>query len=627
MEDLVHAQHAAGQASFALVHGRRASTGESAGAGGGVEVRASEKYDDTDASMNTATLSDPAWLRRVPVWREFAFAPIAPGFLGALNVAIDDWKPDYLHFHVPNLSALAALASRRARRLPWVVHWHADVVASPHSFLLRLLYPLYRPFERALLERATVIVCTSQPYLETSEPLQPFRDKCVVVALGISTQRFDSRPVRADASVRPLSPAPAWSEGRFRVLAVGRLTYYKGFDTLISAVAQCPNVELRIVGDGADRAALNSQIDRLGVADRVFIEGGLTDAQCADRFASAHLFCLPSRERTEAFGLVLLEAMWHRLPILASALLGSGVLSVVRANQNGRLLPIDEPSAWRDGIQAIRNEPSARKALGDYGRRLVETRYGIASVERRLRGVVNSTLSPDSALPEAHARPLIVIPARNEATTIHEVLAGLHAQGYRDILVVDDGSNDETGRIAREAGARVLRAPLAQGAWGAMQCGIRYAVRHNFSSVITMDADGQHRPEELHRLFRAAWHADVVIGACPARGSPARKFAWALFRKLTGFDLSDLTSGFRLYNSAACAVLASDRATLIDYQDMGVLLLLRRTGLRFAEVDVEMSPRVNGISRIFYSWWAVSRYMVETLVLCALGLGARKLRA
>ena len=134
--------------------------------------------------------------------------------------------------------------------------------------------------------------------------------------------------------------------------------------------------------------------------------------------------------------------------------------------------------------------------------------------------------------------------------------------------------------------------------------------------MITMDADGQHQTEEISRLLQAAQFSDVVIGACPSRGSPARKLAWYFFRRLTGFTLEDLTSGFRLYNAAACRVLTGEAATLIDYQDMGVLLLLRQAGLKFAEVEVQMSQRVDGISRIFYNWRMVARYMLETTILC-----------
>ena len=140
------------------------------------------------------------------------------------------------------------------------------------------------------------------------------------------------------------------------------------------------------------------------------------------------------------------------------------------------------------------------------------------------------------------------------------------------------------------------------------------AVAHFTGTANIEDLSAVQRARQ--RLIRAARFADVVIGACPSRGSAARKLAWVLFRNLTGFSLEDLTSGFRLYNARACAVLSGQSATLIDYQDMGVLLLLRNAGIHFAEVEVEMSARVDGISRIFYSWWAVLRYMVETSVLC-----------
>ncbi len=582
LEDLVLSQREAGDEAFALVH---------------------------QSAAHPIPPDFATWLRAVPVWREVAFAPVAPGFLKALDCAISDWKPDYLHLHLPNSSALVALVSRRARRLPWVIHWHSDVVSSEHSLALRLLYPLYRPFERALLERAALVVCTSKPYLETSEPLQSFREKCAVVPLGIDERRY------AERSEPEVSPV-AWTEGVFRLLAVGRLTYYKGFDLLIRAVAQCPQVELRIVGAGAQHDGLMQLINRLQVSDRIWLEGELDDSACRARYRSAQLFCVPSRERTEAFGLVALEAMLHGLPVLAAALSGSGLVSVVRQGVTGRLAPVDEPAAWRDAIEALRLSPAERARYGDAGRERMLRYFAIRSVRKQLQATVSSVLLPDTPRPEAHTRPLIVIPSRNEANTIGAVVQTVRDEGYADVLVVDDGSTDDTGRIARESGAFVLRAPLPQGAWGAMQTGIRYAVRHNFTSVITMDADGQHLAHQISRLFKAAAHADVVIGACTQRGSTARKFAWAFFRRITGFSLEDLTSGFRLYDARACKVLAGDEATLIDYQDLGVLLLLRNSGLTISEVDVEMAPRVDGISRIFYSWWAVLRYMLETTVLC-----------
>jgi glycosyltransferase involved in cell wall biosynthesis len=163
----------------------------------------------------------------------------------------------------------------------------------------------------------------------------------------------------------------------------------------------------------------------------------------------------------------------------------------------------------------------------------------------------------------------------------------------------------------------VIAAPLWQGAWGAIQTGIRYAVRHGYSGVVTMDADGQHEPSYLPQLLEAAERgADVVIAACPGRGSRLRHVAWSYFRFLTGFRFEDLTSGFRFYNARACRLLASEEATLLDYQDVGVLLLLRSARLRIAEISVAMNPRRHGASRVFSSWWTVGVYMAETTLLC-----------
>ena len=185
-----------------------------------------------------------------------------------------------------------------------------------------------------------------------------------------------------------------------------------------------------------------------------------------------------------------------------------------------------------------------------------------------------------------------------------------------DVVVIDDGSSDDTAAIALVNGATVLHAPLWQGAWGAIQTGIRYGVRRGYSAVVTMDADGQHEPSYLPRLIEAARDSDVVIAACPSRGSRLRHWAWAYFKFLTGLTLDDLTSGFRYYNARACRLLAAEEATLLDYQDIGVLLLLCRANMRISEIPVAMNPRKSGASRVFSSWWTVARYMAETSVLC-----------
>lgn len=225
----------------------------------------------------------------------------------------------------------------------------------------------------------------------------------------------------------------------------------------------------------------------------------------------------------------------------------------------------------------------------------------------------------------AFERLLAVIPAHNEPATIAEVVRGVKSALSCDILVVNDASTDNTSACARHAKATVIDLPWRLGAWGATQTGMRYALRNGYTTVLTLDADGQHHPQELPRLLaeQRSRRADVTIGTCTQRLSAAKRLAWRYFRLLTGVWVQDFTSGLRVYDRRAIRVLASREASLFDYQDLGVLMLLHRKGLTLHEMPTIMSPRRVGGSRVFSSWFMVARYMLHTTVLCFAQLGAR----
>ncbi len=600
--DLVDAQRAAGDEVAVLVH--------------------------SDGRVDSC--GDPPWLMRCPVWMQLAFVPVSPLFALWLHRAIRRFNPEVLHIHVPNLSGFWALLLPSARKLPWVVHWHSDVEPSKFKPVLRLAYPHYRIFEYALLERSEAIVVTSAVYLEASAPLVPWRAKCHVVPLGVSHARL---PEIADAQKQGL-----WRGPGLRILAIGRFSYYKGFDTLVRAVVDDPTKELVLVGDGEERRRLEAILAQAGNPPHVSLLGEADDATCNRLLASCDVFCLPSRERTEAFGLVLLEAMRYAKPLLVSDLKGSGAIWVARNGQNALLVALDDVGAWKAALASLAQRPAERHMLGHLGYRRYLREFDIAGVAQRIQWLYGQVLKmrreeermraavpqpdasfaaqPARAFPDRSGRVLVVIPALNEAACIGAVIEKALAHGGIDVLVVDDGSSDDTMTVAFLKGAAVVRAPLWQGAWGAIQTGLRYALRHGYSGVVTMDGDGQHEPAHLPELLAAARHSDVVIAACTGRGDRARRWAWAYFKFLTGFSIDDLTSGFRYYNEKACRVLAGEEATLLDYQDVGVLLLLRRASLEIREIPVPMSARAGGGSRIFSSRWTVARYMAETSLLC-----------
>jgi glycosyltransferase involved in cell wall biosynthesis len=212
---------------------------------------------------------------------------------------------------------------------------------------------------------------------------------------------------------------------------------------------------------------------------------------------------------------------------------------------------------------------------------------------------------------------IVIIPAHNEAKDIAFVIGEIGKHSNFPVVVVDDASTDDTISKARNAGAVVVPLALQIGAWGATQAGLRYALKNDFAYAITMDADGQHLAESLPALIKPIVdkEADVTIGACTTRGSTLRKIAWVLMKRVSGLRLEDLTSGFRVYDRRAIRRLAAWQATLLEYQDVGVLTMLNAAGLRIKDVEVEMLPRRSGISRIFYSWTSVIYYMSYTLLL------------
>jgi glycosyltransferase involved in cell wall biosynthesis len=271
LADLVKAQHERGCRAAALVH---------------------------EAIGPCSAPRERSWLFHSPVWFRPIFAPISPVFPFWLARIIRTFEPDVLHLHLPNLSAFFALLLPSARAIPWVIHWQSDVEPSKFSLGLRLTYPHYRIFETALLDHASAVIVTSPQYLKTSRPLQRSRHKCHVIPLGIDPGRLKDVPKSECAGL--------WGVTSLRVLSIGRLTYYKGFETLIEAVAGIDDWELVIIGEGGERAKLERLCARLGNPKNIRLVGALDDPVCQAYLSSCDVFCLPSRERTESFGIVLM---------------------------------------------------------------------------------------------------------------------------------------------------------------------------------------------------------------------------------------------------------------------------------------------------------------------------------
>lgn len=339
--------------------------------------------------------ADPLPIYRAPCHGRWLYAPISPTFPLWLNRAIREFHPDLLHLHLPNTSAFWALALPAARHLPWVIHWHSDVVASTIDRRLALAYRLYRPLEQRLLAASRTIIATSPPYLDASAALAPWRDRCRIIPLGLDPARIPEPDPAARQRAEALWGETVSSGGRaFRILAVGRLTYYKGHETLIHAAAGLPGSRVLIVGTGERRTPLDRLIQSLALSGRVSLPGFQPEADLNALLASCDVLCLPSLERTEAFGLVLLEAMRFGKPVLVSDIAGSGTGWVVRRAGHGALVPPDDPLALAAALRALQADPARRARLGLAGLTALREQFGIGPVAAAVIESYRQALTP-----------------------------------------------------------------------------------------------------------------------------------------------------------------------------------------------------------------------------------------
>lgn len=218
-------------------------------------------------------------------------------------------------------------------------------------------------------------------------------------------------------------------------------------------------------------------------------------------------------------------------------------------------------------------------------------------------------------------RTLAIMPAWNESAVIGATLHELRlAQPQLDILVVDDGSTDGTGQLARDSGALVLTLPFNLGVGGAMRAGYKYAKRHHYDRAIQVDSDGQHDPREITDVLAGLERADISIGARFAgageykvRG-PRR---WAM-RLLSGVisriaqtRLTDVTSGFRAANSRAIHQYTVHFPAEYLGDTVDSLVTALRSGLTVVQVPAEMRPRQAGTPSS--SPWKSGGYLVRSL--------------
>jgi glycosyltransferase involved in cell wall biosynthesis len=289
---------------------------------------------------------------RAGSWGMLQSTSMCPGMVRLLREKLQD--VDLLHVHMPDPMAAAAVWAVKPT-CPLVLQWHSDVVRQ------RLMRHVYQPLERWMLQRADAVIATSDAYADSSSTLLPWRPKVQVVPLGVNPPQ----PV----DLRLVDEIRHRHGERRIVFALGRLTYYKGYDVLLQAVRHLPDdVVVVVAGGGSDLARWRDRVRLERLEHKLRFHGYMSHDWVEAYFAAARVFCQASTVRAEAYGVSVLEAMARGLPVVTTRIPGSGLSWLARHGDNALKVPPGDPLALAQALRTVLDDPALGRRLGEAGR-------------------------------------------------------------------------------------------------------------------------------------------------------------------------------------------------------------------------------------------------------------------
>lgn len=257
---------------------------------------------------------------------------------------------DVICIHMPfPLADLASLLFGKKKKI--LIWWHSDIVKQKKLMLI------YRPLLLWMLRRADAIIVATEGHISGSRYLKEFKNKCKIIPFGIDIKKYNKRnnKILTNLLHKKLNK---------KVLFVGRLVYYKGVEVLIESFKDVTGCELFIVGEGALRDDLKEKTRKYNLHNIVHFMGKLSDDDLKDAFSDCDIFVLPSVANSEAFGLVQLEAMVNKKPVI-NTYLATGVPFVSLDGVTGFTVKPGDSGNLADAIQKLVDDDELRKTFGD----------------------------------------------------------------------------------------------------------------------------------------------------------------------------------------------------------------------------------------------------------------------
>ena len=317
--------------------------------------------------------------------------PFLPGLMRALTRD----RCDIFHAHInsPMTVDIAATASRLTN-IPMVITYHADAlmsdIAGKTPFFRTWLDSIYRRARRRVANIAKQLIVTSPMYRNSSLFLQDYLDKTSIIPAAITPYFLESQRDTTKAK-----ETFGFNSSNTLLLFVGRLVPYKGLHILLRTFHRIqqnnPSVHLAIIGSGPLESPLKELSSQLSLSNSVHFLGVLPRRRLRDAYSACDIFVLPSRSRSEAFGIVQLEAMAQEKPVVATTV--GGVPYVVQHEKTGLLVPPIDDKALETALLRLINDSVLRKRLGRAGRKRLVAHFTREPTTRTLEALYYRVLS------------------------------------------------------------------------------------------------------------------------------------------------------------------------------------------------------------------------------------------
>jgi len=312
-----------------------------------------------------------AKLIRLPRHIKFGSMPISFGLFGTLRKLSK--QQDVIHLHMPfPIGDLACLLSGYKGKI--VLWWHSDVVRQKKLLLL------YKPVMKRMLKRADAIVVATQGHIDGSAYLKPFESKCRIIPFGVEPSIENAADLYFAEKKETVDNY--LGEKPLCFLFVGRFAYYKGCGVLIDAFSKVTGAKLVLVGSGEMEKQLQQQVLELEIDDKVQFVGSLSEEELCKQYADCDVFVLPSVVRSEAFGLVQIEAMAFGKPVINTNL-PSGVPYVSIHGKTGLTVESENVEQLAEAMQWMVEHKEERLQMGERARARMKEEYQLEKMTAR----------------------------------------------------------------------------------------------------------------------------------------------------------------------------------------------------------------------------------------------------